>query len=99
MSLLDETVAVVVVTYNSDRLLDDLLASFDDGLKGVAWHLIVADNASADGTLATLRRIAPTATIIEMGRQRCRKGSLAALSDSCAQSRRSALARLRRRVA
>ena len=62
------TVAVVVVTYNSVRLLDDLLAALDDGLKGVHWHLTVADNASADGTPAALRRLAPTATIIEMGR-------------------------------
>jgi N-acetylglucosaminyl-diphospho-decaprenol L-rhamnosyltransferase len=64
----DETVAVVVVTYNSERLVDDLLTSFDDGLKGVDWHLTVADNASADNTVSTLRRLAPKATIVEMGR-------------------------------
>jgi GT2 family glycosyltransferase len=68
MSLSDQTVAVVVVTYNSERLLDDLLNSLDDGLKGVAWHLTVADNASSDSTVPTLRRLAPAATIIEMGR-------------------------------
>jgi N-acetylglucosaminyl-diphospho-decaprenol L-rhamnosyltransferase len=50
MSLADKTVVVVVVTYNSERLLDDLLASLTDGLKGVTWHLRVADNASSDGT-------------------------------------------------
>ena len=60
-------VAVVVVTYNSECLLDDLIASLDDGLKGVTWHLTVADNASADGTVPALRRLAPAATIIEMG--------------------------------
>jgi GT2 family glycosyltransferase len=68
MSLSDQTVAVVVVTYNSERLLDDLLSSLEDGLKGVTWHLTVADNASADRTVPTLRRLAPAATIIEMGR-------------------------------
>ena len=68
MALPDTTVAVVVVTYNSERLLDDLFASFDEGLKGVRWHLTVADNASADGTVPLLRRLAPAATIVEMGR-------------------------------
>jgi GT2 family glycosyltransferase len=68
MSLSDQTVAVVVVTYNSERLLNDLLTSLDDGLKGLAWHLTVADNASADSTVPALRRLAPAATIIEMGR-------------------------------
>lgn len=63
-----DTVAVVVVTYNSEQLIDDLVASLDDGLKGIAWHLTVSDNASADGTVSALRRLAPTATIIEMGR-------------------------------
>jgi N-acetylglucosaminyl-diphospho-decaprenol L-rhamnosyltransferase len=64
----DETVAVVVVTYNSERLVDDLVTSLDDGLKGVDWHLTVADNASADNTVSTLHRLAPKATIVEMGR-------------------------------
>jgi N-acetylglucosaminyl-diphospho-decaprenol L-rhamnosyltransferase len=63
----DTTVAVVVVTYNSERLLEDLLSSFDDGLKGVSWHLTVADNASADASVRTARRLAPAATIVEMG--------------------------------
>jgi len=64
----EPVVAVIVVTYNSAPLLEDLIASFDDGLKGVRWHLTVADNNSADGTLAMLHRLAPMATIIEMGR-------------------------------
>ena len=68
MVLPDKTVAVVVVTYNSEHLLNDLLASFDKGLKGTSWHLTVADNASTDNTVSTLRRLAPGATLIEMGR-------------------------------
>jgi GT2 family glycosyltransferase len=63
-----ETVCVVVVTYNSDRLLPDLLTSLESGLAGLPWHLTVADNASADGTVATLARLAPQARIVEMGR-------------------------------
>lgn len=68
MALSDKTVAVVVVTYNSENLLADLITSLDDGLKGVRWHLTVADNASGDNTVTLLRRLAPSATLIEMGR-------------------------------
>jgi N-acetylglucosaminyl-diphospho-decaprenol L-rhamnosyltransferase len=64
----DRTVAVVTVTYNSADLLADFLNSLDEGLKGVSWHLTVADNASSDETVALLCRLAPTATLTEMGR-------------------------------
>jgi hypothetical protein len=40
-----ETIAVVVVTYHSERLLPELLASLPRGLAGLRWHLTVADNA------------------------------------------------------
>jgi GT2 family glycosyltransferase len=65
---IDETVAVVVVTYNSEPLIADLVAALGPGMSGVAWHLTVADNASADGTVATVHRLAPEATVVEMGR-------------------------------
>lgn len=64
----DETIAVVVVTYNSERLLAELLAALGPGLRGLSWHLTIADNASSDGTVATLRRLARDATVVEMGR-------------------------------
>ncbi|MEU5940879.1 glycosyltransferase family 2 protein [Micromonospora sp. NPDC047548] len=67
MSSIEETVAVVVVTYNSERLLPDLIASLGPGLEGMSWHLTVADNASGDGTVETLRRLAPAARIVQMG--------------------------------
>jgi N-acetylglucosaminyl-diphospho-decaprenol L-rhamnosyltransferase len=72
MSMTDnvETVAVVVVTYNSEPLLADLIASLEPGLAGVRWHLTVADNDSADGTVAMLHRLAPTANVVEMGANR-----------------------------
>ncbi|AGZ41484.1 glycosyltransferase [Actinoplanes friuliensis] len=63
-----ETVAVVVVTYNSERLIPDLLASLGPGLEGIDWHLTVADNASADDSVGAVRRLAPDATVVEMGR-------------------------------
>jgi GT2 family glycosyltransferase len=61
-------VAVVVVTYNSERLVADLIASLGPGLEGVDWHLTVADNASADDSVGAVRRLAPDATVVEMGR-------------------------------
>lgn len=67
MSIVGEIIAVVVVTYNSERFLVDLVASLSPGLAGVRWHLTVADNASSDGTVDALRQLAPDATIVEMG--------------------------------
>jgi N-acetylglucosaminyl-diphospho-decaprenol L-rhamnosyltransferase len=61
-------VAVLVVTFNSADLVPDLIGSLEAGLAGVDWHLTVADNASADDTVAVLRDLAPGATIVEMGR-------------------------------
>jgi N-acetylglucosaminyl-diphospho-decaprenol L-rhamnosyltransferase len=63
-----ERVLVAVVTYNSERLLEDLVASLRPGLSGVDWHLVVADNASADATVKRLAELAPEATVVEMGR-------------------------------
>jgi GT2 family glycosyltransferase len=56
------------VTYNSERLLPDLIDGLRTGLEGIDWHLTVADNASADDSVATVRKLAPEATIVEMGR-------------------------------
>jgi N-acetylglucosaminyl-diphospho-decaprenol L-rhamnosyltransferase len=64
----DKTVAVVTVTYNSEHLIADFLGALDAGLAGIPWHLTVADNASRDATVARLRRLAPAATLVEMGR-------------------------------
>ncbi len=66
--MVDETVAVVVVTYNSERLLPELVASLGPGLAGVDWHLTVADNASADDSVAAIRSLLPSAQIVELGR-------------------------------
>jgi GT2 family glycosyltransferase len=64
----EDTVVVVVVTYNSEALIPDLIASLPAGLGSVAWRLVVADNASSDATVEVTRRLMPEATIIEMGR-------------------------------
>lgn len=68
MNTYDQTVTVVVVTFNSAHLLPDLLDSLKVGLGEVPWHLAVADNDSHDGTVETLLRLAPDATVVAMGR-------------------------------
>lgn len=65
--ILDECVAIVVVTFNSQGVLPGLLDSLDGGLSGVRWHLYVADNASSDGSVAVVKASAPDATIVEVG--------------------------------
>ena len=62
------TVLVTVVTYNSERLIADLVDGLNAGLDGLKWHLTVADNDSKDGSVAAVRRLAPDATVVEMGR-------------------------------
>ncbi|BCJ49716.1 glycosyl transferase family 2 [Actinoplanes sp. NBRC 14428] len=64
----EETIAVVVVTYHSEAVLPGLLTTLEQGLDGLSWHLTVADNASADESVATVRRLLPAARVVEMGR-------------------------------
>ncbi|MEU3454313.1 glycosyltransferase family 2 protein [Micromonospora sp. NPDC006766] len=61
-------VAVVIVTYNSAAVLPGLLQSLDEGLRGVRWHLTVADNASADDSVAVATRSVPGCRVRQMGR-------------------------------
>lgn len=58
---------VVVVTYNSGPLLEGLIASLPAGLRGLEWRLVVADNASSDDSVETVRRLAPDAVVVEVG--------------------------------
>ena len=61
-------VAVLVVTWNSASVLPGFLASLPDGMSGLDWRLVVADNDSADDTVAVLRELAPDATVVRTGR-------------------------------
>jgi GT2 family glycosyltransferase len=66
LSLL-EPVAVVVVLYNSALLLPAFLDALPNGLEGLRWTLTAVDNASDDGSADTVRKLTPTATVVEMG--------------------------------
>ena len=50
------TIAVLVVAWNSAKVIDGLLESLRPGLAGLDWHLVVADNDSADDTAARVER-------------------------------------------
>jgi GT2 family glycosyltransferase len=61
-------VAVIVVTWNSAKVLPGFLAALPDGMAGLDWRLVVADNASADDTVEVLGTLAPDATVVQTGR-------------------------------
>ncbi|MCX4782057.1 glycosyltransferase [Streptomyces sp. NBC_01264] len=61
-------VAVLVVTWNSAKVIPGFLASLPQGMAGVDWRLVVADNDSADDTVEMIRSLAPEATIVQTGR-------------------------------
>ncbi|AWB96294.1 glycosyltransferase family 2 protein [Agromyces badenianii] len=66
----EPSIAICVVTYNSADLIEEFVGSLAAGAIGTDWHLVVADNASADGTIAELERWAPDATVVEVGENR-----------------------------
>lgn len=62
-----DRVTLVVVSYNSARLLPDFFASLPDALAGVGEaEIVVADNASGDDTLAVVARLRPDATVVPL---------------------------------
>jgi GT2 family glycosyltransferase len=61
-------VAVLVVTWNSAAVLPGFLAALPQGMDGTDWRLVVADNDSADDTVAVLKELTPEATVVQTGR-------------------------------
>lgn len=60
---------VVVVTYNSAEVLADCLRAFPDAFAGAGdYHVIVADNASTDGSVALARAEVPGSRVVQLGR-------------------------------
>lgn len=64
----EPAVAVVVITWNSAGELPGLIESLPDGMRGTRYQLIIADNASADETVAVARRLTPDCTVVQTGR-------------------------------
>jgi GT2 family glycosyltransferase len=59
-------VAVITVNYNSSAFIDEFIAS----LKAItypAWRLIAVDSGSSDGSMDTIERAFPDATLIRCG--------------------------------
>lgn len=59
--------AIVIVSYNSRRDLDDCLASLTQAPPRVTHEIVVVDNASTDGTPEHLRTRWPAIRLIEAG--------------------------------
>jgi N-acetylglucosaminyl-diphospho-decaprenol L-rhamnosyltransferase len=65
------SLTVGILAYQSEKSLPDLVDSIPAALAGVAdWHLVIVDGASPDATVEVARRLAPAATIIELGANR-----------------------------
>jgi GT2 family glycosyltransferase len=75
-------VEVIVVTWNSGATLPGLLESLDAGLRGLDWHLTVADNASADDSVEIARQRVPACRVVQTGRN---AGYAAAFNAAYAQ--------------
>jgi GT2 family glycosyltransferase len=65
----DIDVTVAMVTWNSRAHLAEAFTSLKSGLSGVgSWRLVIADNDSADDTVAHARALRSDVTVIPMGR-------------------------------
>jgi GT2 family glycosyltransferase/glycosyltransferase involved in cell wall biosynthesis len=62
---------VALVTFDSEAVLPGCLASLEAATAGIGpWHLVVADNASTDGSVALVEARHPEATIVRLDRNR-----------------------------
>lgn len=74
-----------MVTYNSAAHLPGLVESLDGAMAGVdQWELVVADNDSSDGSADLVAALAPSATVVPMGRN---AGYSAAINAATAHGR------------
>lgn len=63
-----DTIAVIVVTFNSAPVIGGLIESLGPALEGVDWHLTVADNDSSDDTIEVVTAALPRARVVRTGR-------------------------------
>ena len=76
-------VSIVIVTYNSRRVVGACLQSLHEHLLGEPYEVIVVDNASSDGTAECVASAAPWARLV---RRSSNAGLSAALNDGVAAS-------------
>lgn len=64
------SIVILIVSWNTRDLLDRCLTTVRTSLEGsgIAWSIVVVDNASTDGTPAMLRQYHPDVLLIESGR-------------------------------
>lgn len=60
-------ISVVIVSFNVSSFLDQTLATLQEAIDNLAVEVFVVDNASADDSVAMVRRKYPWATLIETG--------------------------------
>ena len=81
-------VSVIIVTYNSARVIGPCLASLREHVRGVEYETIVVDNASRDGTPELIEREFPWARVV----RRAKNGGLsAAVNDGVAAAKGSVI--------
>jgi GT2 family glycosyltransferase len=64
------SVSILVVTYDSAAHLPSFVDALPDAGAGVEYELVVADNASSDGSADMFRRLRPDATVVDVGANR-----------------------------
>ena len=57
--------SIVIVNWNTKKLLLDCLASIYGTIKGISFDIFVVDNASSDGSVAAVRTAYPDVKLIE----------------------------------
>jgi GT2 family glycosyltransferase len=63
-------VSVVVVSWNTSRILKDCLTSLFANTSDIAFEVILVDNASSDGSVEMVRRDFPSVIVIRNGENR-----------------------------
>jgi GT2 family glycosyltransferase len=76
--------SILIVTWNSERWIERCLRSIDDACDGIAYEVVVYDNASTDATLSVVERQAPSPVVI---RANANDGFAAGTNRALAQSR------------
>ena len=97
--------SIVIVSYNTRRLLGDCLGSLPEAAQGLRWEAVVVDNASSDGSAEFVESRFPAVRLIRNGEnvgfsRACNQGVKASCGasllflNSDAQPRPQSLARL-----